>query len=186
MRSFIVAGPVSSGNRVMTGILVRAGLSGEGSTNQPVSFDDINYDLPSVMITHHKVKKWIDAFKGHGHAVTVIIMIRESFAQAHSAMTRGHFSDIDTAFIDAQMTISRNILEATEAGCIVDFVSYESLCPEMIPFFLNRHGLRFDNINERLNLVGQLAPDQPTNMNAAHYQPENMTAPPHEGDCYEY
>lgn len=172
MKSFIVSGPVSSGNRVMTGILVRAGLAGEGSTNQPVTIEDVDYNLPSVMITHYELKKWIDAFKSHGHEVTVIIMIREIFAQVNSAIKRGHFSNIDNAFLDAQETILRNIREATEAGCDIEFVSYESLCPKMIPFFLNRHGLRFDNIKEPLNLVGQYAPDQPTNMNEAHYQKE--------------
>lgn len=51
--AYIISGPESSGNRLLAGILVRSGCSGEGSHNQPHCPNDIpEPDKHFVLIKH--------------------------------------------------------------------------------------------------------------------------------------
>lgn len=170
MRSFIVAGPESSGNRLMAAILVRAGLSGEGSTNQPKDPSEIDYTQEQVIIKHYDLGKWIVPFLHHGHSVTVIVMAREPHAQANSAYKHGHYASASVACIAAPHIIKHNLIHALESGCRVEVIPYASLCDAMLIKFLERHGLRTDNTDQPLQLVGQDAPSTIENMNHVHYE----------------
>ncbi len=172
MRSFVVCGPESSGNRLVAAILVRAGLRGSGSTEQP-SFTEVDYDYPWVVINHwNHVREWISYFAAHKHKVTLLIPIREAHACASSMVQRGHIKSYKQAIEHIPRVIAGNLSLAMTLGLPVELIPYSSLGSDgMVERFLERHGLSAKNINEPLPLVGQIAPSQPENLDRKHYEP---------------
>ncbi len=168
MNSFIVCGPESSGNRLLGAILVRAGLWGSGSTDQPTDWK-IPVERPVMIISHHQVREWVDLLRPMGHKVTLLIPVREAHACASSMVAWGHLKSFDRAFDEIVQVIGVNTMLGLELGLRVELVPYESLCNAMLEHFLSRHGLRHDNLEEPLQLRGQEAPSQLVNQNAKHY-----------------
>lgn len=170
MKSFIVCGPESSGNRLVAAILARAGLSGSGSTDQPTSFD-IDYSRPWVIINHwNRVREWVAYFHAKGHEVIMLIPIREAHACASSMVERGHNKSYDAAVNHIPRVVGGNIHLAMSLGLRVELIPYPSLAvPGMVKEFLRRHGLP-TNIDEPLPLVGQVAPSQPQNLDGKYYE----------------
>jgi len=170
MRSFIVCGPQSSGNRLVAAILTRAGLSGSGSTDQPTDYN-INYSKEWVIINHwNRIREWIAYFNANGHQVTMLIPIREAHACASSMVKTGHASSYESALKHINTVVAANLSLALIMGMRVELIPYSSLStPGMVKQFLIRHGLRNDNLEEPLPLVGQIAPPQPENLDKKHY-----------------
>lgn len=177
-RAFIVSGPMSSGNRLLGAILVRAGCWGEGSTRQPKNISDIPVDLhDNVMwIKHGFFEKDIIDLKAAGFDITVIIIIREPEANCHSIVAHKHLSQITKQVLtleeayEERIEIIKNSLDlAYLYGCHIEIITYEGLCNPMLKLWLARLGLRNDNLDEPLKLVGQKNKPEITSENFKYY-----------------
>ena len=168
--AYIVAGPESSGNRLVAAILVRSGCRGEGSTNQPKSVDELQPDdgTPYVIIAHHNLMRWIDALRSMDYRVHVVVVIREPVATIGSQVARGHIADPQRAYMVRSQTIARTFEDTTKSGVATHVVTYEGLCESALKQWLPLIGLEY--ASGPLDLRGQDSPDWITNENEKHYQ----------------
>jgi len=168
--AYIVAGPESSGNRLLAAILVRSGCAGEGSTRQPQNISDIpRPDRDYVLISHHLIPMWVRALKEIGYErVHVIIIVREPIANTQSAVNRGHQKTIQEAKTDRLLTIASNIADSLAHGIEPEVITYEGICEEWLKMWLPTIGLQYQD--GPLSLPGQHAPPTFNNMNHRHYE----------------
>ncbi len=157
--AYIVAGFVSSGNRLLSAIMVRSGCAGEGSTNQPSREQIPPPTRPLVIIEHYDVQGWIRALRHAGYSpVVVCVLVREPIANIRSAITRGHYSQeqVDQAYADRSRRIADNLLHAFLEGIIPEVLTYEGLTEPFLAAWLPRIGLPY--VPGEIILPGQIAP----------------------------
>lgn len=101
---FLVVGPESSGNRLLAGILIRAGCIGDASTEQVWDRILPENKTPAVVIRsfpHGDI--WPDLTEIHGqlvrngYIVTTLITVRNPIAAFRSQMKAGHVANIASA-----------------------------------------------------------------------------------------
>lgn len=128
-RAFLIAGPESSGNRILASLLVRAGVHGAGSTNQLYDRERLpdGSVSPVLTIIHHEIRGPITAMRERGYEVTVIVMTRDPFAQEQSMVQRGHVPSIEAAHKLALETYAENFSTILELGVPYRVVSYDYL-----------------------------------------------------------
>ena len=128
-RAFLIAGPESSGNRIMASLLVRSGVHGAGSTNQLYSRERLpdGETSPVLTIIHHDIRDPILKLGALGYEVTVIVMMRDPFAQEQSMVQRGHVGSIEAAHQRVLDTYAENFATIKELGCKYRVVSYDYL-----------------------------------------------------------
>lgn len=168
--AYIVAGPESSGNRLVAAILVRSGCLGEGSTDQPKSPHEVPQasQQPVVVIAHHNTKNWITGIKQRGYSsVSVIVVIREPIATVKSQVARGHFADFATAHDRRTRTIADAITDTLESCADLHIITYEGLTEDALRSWLPSIGLAYRN--GPLDLQGQESPNWISNSNGKHY-----------------
>ncbi len=172
-RAFIICGPPSSGNRLVGAILVRAGCWGEGSTNQPKSVSDIPMDAKDVVWIHPHPDCWntlISDLHGVGFdKIIFIVVIREPEANCRSMVKSGFYKEIQQAYTERTAHLCNILNIAVVNACEIEIITYEGLSTQMLKLWLPRLGLPADNLDQPLNLVGQLAPDFISNKNVKHY-----------------
>lgn len=168
--AYIVAGPESSGNRLVAAILARSGCLGEGSTDQPLTPDDIPRASSQsvVVISHRDLTDWIAGARRLGYgSVSVIVVIREPIATVKSQVARGHFADIATAHDSRTRTISDAINDTMSSGADLHVITYEGLTEDALRVWLPSIGLEYRN--GPLELRGQDSPNWIRNSNGKHY-----------------
>jgi hypothetical protein len=167
--AYIVSGPRPSGNRLMASILVRSGCGGSGSTLQPKTVDELTEATgPFVIIQHASLHEWVPALRERGYErIVVLVVIREPVANLSSMTTRGHYRDIATARDQRARGIALTVMDALGSQAELEFVTYEGLTEASLKEWLPTIGLPY--VPGALELVGQDAPSQIENVNAAHY-----------------
>lgn len=92
-RAYVVVGPESSGNRLLTALLVRAGCAGAGSTSQP--FDLPTEEDPAVLLrSYPHGNEWPDLaaicgeLRNRGYVVRVLVLVRDPWCVVQSQRTR--------------------------------------------------------------------------------------------------
>ena len=170
-RAFIICGPPSSGNRLVGAILVRAGCWGEGSTNQPASINDIPASAKDIVWIHPRCWDTLipDLNAAGFEKIIFIVVIREPEANCRSMVKMGFYKEIEQAYIERVAHLSNILNIAVINNCQIEIITYEGLSTPMLKLWLPRLGLPIDNLDQPLNMIGQLAPDYISNENAKHY-----------------
>lgn len=173
-KCYVVCGPESSGNRLIASILVRAGCWGEGSTNQP-RLEDIPDVEKAVVIIHHNLLSSFVKLQERGFDVVALMLVREWTANVSSLIKRGFDQDVEMAERRILTTLASNLFDAICYNIPMIVTTYESINNDSLPNLLNKLGLRRDNLNEPLCLLGQEYPNQtyfpsPLEVNKAHYE----------------
>ena len=104
--AYFVVHPESSGGRMMTEVLVRAGVWGQHTHRQEM--DDMNFkDRPDRIVfrrslPHSRIwpnlKAIIDGLIKEGYEVVPIVIIREKYPCARSQIQRSHVGSIEEAY----------------------------------------------------------------------------------------
>ncbi len=143
MKSFVICGPESAGNRLLAQILIDCGLRGSADYFQPKEHRDIDFSVPWVVINHFdKLSYFVNGFKEHGHEVTMLIPIREYRACTESMVYHHkHRPTIENAGRSILQIVGTNVGYALAFGINCEIVPYESLNERMLEHFLRRHGL---------------------------------------------
>lgn len=170
-RAFIICGPPSSGNRLIGAILVRAGCWGEGSTNQPKTISDIPTDVDDIVWIHPRCWDTLisDLRTAGFEKIIFILVIREPEANCRSMVKSGFYQELDQAYTERTNHLCNMLNIAVTNGCQIEIVTYEGLSTPMLKLWLPRFGLPIHNLDEPLQMIGQLAPDYISNENAKHY-----------------
>lgn len=173
-RAFLVCGPESSGNRLLTSILCRAGCWGSDSTDQPTPAEVPDDQELVALIQHHDLLQAYRTLKAKGFAVTALLLVREWNAHVASLVTRGH----DASVTAAEMRIKRTLLDNLSSAMIYNIplivTTYESLNDRSIRCLLERLSLSTATLDQPLKLLGQETPSQsyfptPLAENNKHY-----------------
>lgn len=151
-RCFVIAGPESSGNRLLADILVRAGCQGQGSTNQYKTVDEL--PAGDVVWIKHRISGVLEALKARGQVV-ILIIVRDWFATVASMVDRGHRPTPQEAKNGILETIRENTDAALRHGVEALVIPYESLSPQSIELLLRTYGLDTSTISQPLTLHGQ-------------------------------
>lgn len=182
--AYFIAGAPSSGNRMLTAALVRAGCAGEGSTEQPHFDNDFKMPQagarPYVMFGHpnsndvkaRTLTQWVEALREHGYTrIVVIFLIREPIAHARSCMAPEHnHNKTEEEASAVRLRILRQSFGELDRGLEVDqveVVTYEGITEEFLKEWLPRIGLQY--APGELYLPGQHAPTSIQNQNSKHY-----------------
>lgn len=170
-RAFIVSGPLSSGNRLVGAILVRAGCWGEGSTNQPYSIKEIPVNVKDIVWIHPPSLPTLpNQLRSIGFdEITFIVVIREPEANARSMVKVGFCKSLEEAYQRRVIDVSATINIGLANDCKIEIITYEGLSVPMLKLWLPRLGLPIHNLDQPLQLIGQLAPDVISNENWKHY-----------------
>lgn len=168
--AYLIAGPPSSGNRLVASIFARSGCLGVGSCDQPTRTGEIPEaaDRPLVIIKHRKINRWALALYAAGYKrVVVVVVVREPIANARSLVDHGHvvgFSDAQSLRISM---IARNIVAGMNYADRLEVITYEGLTEEFLSAWLPEIGLPY--APGPLDLPDQDTPASITNQNARHY-----------------
>ena len=168
-RAFLVYGPESSGNRLMTRVLVACGCYGDGSHHQRLNdrppprdadkivwFRSVPYAHAWPNLTGH-----IDQVLRYEYQPTILVMNRDVYAIARSQVRTGHVRDIAAAYrsITTAYRIIFDAINQMNANYLM--VSYESLFirqPDYLGWLLAHIGLTLESPIEEI-----------TDQNAKHY-----------------
>lgn len=150
-RAFLIYGPESAGNRLMTRILTACGCFGDGEHHQRLNFDPPNGErdivwfrsVPYAQLWPDLVEH-IDQVKRYEYQPIVLVMCRDWHAMAQSQVNAGHSLTAETAYRSIRAAY-RTIFDAISQHNI-DYVmvSYESLIlrqPDYLGWLLCHLGL---------------------------------------------
>ena len=171
MIAYLVFGPESSGNRLMTRILVGCGCFGDGDHRQRLNTAP---PPPGVHIAWHRsvpyAKGWpdlchlIDIVRAAGYMPMGLVMTRDINAVAHSQVNAPHVPDLEIAhkhITRAYRLIFDSLNKRDTPFCMV---SYESLSnPGYLAWLLEHLGLE---------LKDELEPIE--NRNLKYYDQQNV------------
>jgi hypothetical protein len=97
MQAICVVGPESSGNRLLTRLLIHAGGQGDGDAVQRWDASPPSGESPIVWLRSvphagqwPDLVGWLEGLHGTGYAVQVVVTTRDWFAQACSQVRAGH------------------------------------------------------------------------------------------------
>lgn len=130
-RAYLVVGPESSGNRLMTRLLVAAGCQGEGDhvqrwdTHPPVSEEPIVWlrSVPHARQTPDIVAM-VRRLWARGYKVKVVVMLRDWHSTLASQVRMGHVKSKDQGqrhIRDAYVWIFSQVAEASVPFYVVSF-----------------------------------------------------------------
>lgn len=168
--AFIVCGAVSSGNRLLSSILCRSGCTGEPSTLQPETIDQLPHagTAPYVCIKHEDLAKWIEALRARGfRRIVAIVIVREPVAHVASILARGHATNVRAARRGRVNATAANIRDAVASGAELEIITYEGLTEPFLKKWLPDIGLPYRP--GPLAMPGQHAPSHIENQNLRHY-----------------
>ena len=154
-RAYVVCGCESSGNRLLAAILCRSGCLGEGSHRQPQYPSELPVcqGRPYVLIHHFDLDPWIEQLQENGFEPFLLYIAREPFAQAESAVQRGHYLDRQLVR-DAKVVHLAGILRtAKKYELPLEIVTYEGLTEAALAKWLPTIGLEYRS--GALKLPGQ-------------------------------
>lgn len=145
-RAFIVCGAESSGNRLVTAYLVRAGCHGSGSHLQPTDADLETTSVERIVIIRHglEVGKTIPILRERGYDITAIVVIREESALLKSQVDHHHFPDVGVARVGTRNQHREAFRAILDAGIDFIMLPLEALVLHPIPVvrrMLERVGL---------------------------------------------
>lgn len=170
--AYIIAGPVSSGNRLLASILIRSGCYGSSTAQQIDRTSEIPAPKrPFVIIRHVDTADWINALQETGYDnVVVIVIIREPIAHIGSMIKNGHYQSVrrQQLFsicpinVDRQAhekdlyrirtsTIAKNIIDAQDADAKLEIISYEGLSEQFLRRWLPLIGLEYMELSDNIN-----------------------------------
>lgn len=149
-RAFLVYGPESSGNRLMTRILVACGCYGDGAHRQRLNDWPPPPDIEQIA-WHRSVpyggawpnlQKQTDMVRQAGFYPTVLIMTRDWCATAMSQLHAPHVPDIDTGYEHIELAYLHIFGAVIGRGLPYVMVSYEALQRrEYLDWLLSHLGL---------------------------------------------
>ena len=169
-RAFIICGALSSGNRLVGAILVRAGCWGDSSTNQPKDISEIPKDAKDIIWIHPPWDTLISDLRTAGfEKIIFIVVIREPEANCRSMVKSGFYKELQPAYDERTAHLCNILNVAAINNCQIEIITYEGLSVPMLKLWLPRLGLPIHNLDEPLQMIGQLAPDYISNENAKHY-----------------
>ena len=133
-RAFLVCGPESSGNRLMTRLLVAAGCYGDGAHFQrldraiPVHEHQIVW-MRSVPHAHEwpDLSGMVHQLRGLNYTVQVVVMSRDWTAVARSQVAAGHAPDEATALSNIREAWRHIFTHLNLVDVPYVVVNYESL-----------------------------------------------------------
>ena len=169
-RCFLVAGPPSSGNRLLAAILARAGCAGEGSTSARFNRTLPTTETPAVLIRHHPPAELFTALAQREYVVRVLACVRDATCTIGSQVQRHHAPTVPAAEAGIEQSW-RHLFQVLPPEVRLRLVPYESLVlhPEAAAkAVLDWCGLHPGNPPEPLVIDGQ-ALTGVHDANAAHY-----------------
>jgi hypothetical protein len=132
-RLYIIAGPMSSGNRMLAALMVRAGCFGSGSTDQPKDEEYFTHDC-SVAIEHaagpgglSRMDKLLSAASEKGYLPRIIWLNRDPAAQVKSMVSAGHAPDENQAWLGISHSHSTIGHLIRKFCCSFYMLSYEAI-----------------------------------------------------------
>lgn len=156
---FIVAGPESSGNRLVASLLVAGGCRGEASTRQP-EIGGVPTDGDAVIIAHDPglIRRWLCWARSTRFDTHVVVVLRDWHATARSAVNRGHQPDLAASWEHLGGYYPGLFAVITEAQVPHTMVSYEAVVADrqaVSRWLMERLGLDTDSADSDLevNLV---------------------------------
>ena len=144
-RIFIVAGPESSGNRLVARLLVKAGCWGDGSTVQrldtlaqdadPEAINELTGEAQNLVLVRSfpHAKKWInlkdvaDLFRNGGFEPFLVITRRNWPCTVLSQLNAGHVKTGGEAFANIANAERRLAIEVKRAKCKRMVMDYDFL-----------------------------------------------------------
>lgn len=169
-RAFLVYGPESAGNRLLTRILVACGCYGDGDHHQRLNDGPPppNTDLVVLFRSVPYARGWPDLIENidqvirYGYRPTVLVLNRDVYAMAASQVRTGHAQDIEAAYrcIAAAYKIIFAAISYHKADYLM--ISYECLFirqTDYMTWLLKYLGLELLQPVERI-----------TDQNEKHYQ----------------
>lgn len=132
-RAFIVCGPESCGNRILTRILVAAGCYGDGKISQRLDYKEPAADLIVWARSFPHAGRWpnlvkmIAKLEMQGYEVTALVPTRDWFATAISQVEAMHVPTLEWSDHNQQAAYKRIFAELDTAGVPFIVVHYDSL-----------------------------------------------------------
>jgi hypothetical protein len=133
-RAFLVYGPESSGNRLVTRLLVACGCYGDGTHTQRLNEGPPDTDLDIVWFRSVPYARvWpnlvdqIDQVKRYGYEPIILILSRDVYATAQSQIRVGHAKSLEAAYRSIQAAYKIIFDAITHHNVDYVMVSYESL-----------------------------------------------------------
>lgn len=179
-RCFVIAGPESSGNRLLAAILIRAGCRGDASTDQRWDSELPTDETPAVIIrSFPHGEEWPDLqainteLEARGYAITTLITVRHHSATVRSQVSRGHATGLSEAAAQIREAYTRIFAKVSIDYMIVPYavLIYES--DKAIATMLEDLGL--PPITEG-DLMIDGEPAFISNQNAKHYEQNAASA----------
>lgn len=164
--AYIIAGPVSSGNRLLASILIQSGCYGSSTAQQIDRTNEIPVPKqPLVLIKHTSIAHWVRALQETGYGnVVIIVLIREPIANVDSMIRNEHYQNTKKQrLLDRRVcpidinrhahkkdlhrirtsTIAENIAEARDVDAELEIISYEGLSEQFLRRWLPLIGLEY-------------------------------------------
>ena len=174
--AFIVCGPMSSGNRLLAGAMVRSGCLGEASTRQPKRPEQIAEAKPGkpfVLIAHYRLRRWIKILRSKGYErVVAVCIVREQVATIRSQQKAGHAQLAEVATANRVAMVAEALGDATAYCDAAHLTTFEGLTEAALAHFLPVLGLEYKAGS--LELEGQVTgsvidPELSQATNRKHY-----------------
>lgn len=138
--AFVVVGAESSGNRLMTRLLINAGCHGNGTTDQPTLQEILDSGKENIVI-HRSFpfgakgsgRDWPDLMEIHFALVAkeylpvYIVMVRDPFCAARSAMKAHHIENIHVASYEHDEAYRKIFATIIKLDLPYIMVTYEGL-----------------------------------------------------------
>lgn len=133
-RAFLVAGPESSGTRLLTSILIAGGCSGSADHEQP--WDKKWPVNEKLIVWRHSVPHGVQfpdlagivkVLRGKGYMVQALATVRDPWATAKSATAAGHTNNVLESYAEQEKAIRHIYQQFGIVNCPVMCVPYEAL-----------------------------------------------------------
>lgn len=146
-RAFIVIGAESSGTRMLTDILIRAGCIGESTHSQKWDFKKISGSpivwRRSVPYQQKEVdiKEMINRLPNY--EIRILVIVRDYHSTIRSSVRRGHVNDLETSVGRMRKAYCSIFSQLQYIDLPFYVVSYENLClnNHFINVLLSEHNL---------------------------------------------
>ena len=178
-QAYVVAGPESSGNRLLAALLVRAGCIGSGSMAQP--FELPTYESPSVIVrSFPHGNDWPDlrdvyhALRDRGYMVRVLIPVRDPWCVVQSQHSRQHHPP-ELALANVRRTYADIFAQLGQLNVWWLLVPYEAMVlhpVQAVRRLLELLGLPTDNLGSPIIVEG-VEYETVNDANAVHHGATN-------------
>lgn len=135
-RCFLVVGPESAGNRLLAGVLIRAGCHGRASTHQEWDQALPEDETPAVVIrSFPHGGRWpelpgiLQTLSDRGYQTTVLVTVRHPVALTESQVARGHARRVEESMDLVRKAYRRIFADLSGHPRLRSFlVPYEAVC----------------------------------------------------------